>query len=148
MLALLSLICGKLGPDECAQLECGTNTAATNVIAVNIRLFGPLTNIHRTWTWQWCGSRFVQRNELFFVSFFDITKRFAVHIWMGIGHCFVCQLFTCGSCNFFMNCSVFSFHFFHTPVISMRFVTKAFFMGGIDGGVKLLPVRWWQMVHQ
>ncbi len=58
---------------------------------------------------QRCGSRFVPRNEPFFVEFFYITKQLAIHIWMGIGHCFVwLPTVRCGGCNFFVNCSVFN----------------------------------------
>ncbi len=56
-----------------------------------------------------CGSRFGLPNEPFSVSFFGITKRFAVNVWMGIGHCLVCLPgVRCGGRNFFVNCSVFN----------------------------------------
>ncbi len=85
----------KLGLDERAQLECGTNMAATNVIATNICSFVPTTNMHWTWKRQWCGSRFVPHNEPFFVSFFNITKPFPVQFgWELVSASFVCSVNT------------------------------------------------------
>ncbi len=116
----------KRGPDERVQLERGTNAAVTNAIAANIRSFGPTTNMHWTWTQQWCGSRFVPRSEPVF-QFFDITEQFLVHLWARIGHCFVCLPgVRCSGCNFFVNCSVFNFQFFHTPLISMQLDVESF----------------------